>query len=171
MKLKDIDERYIGSYEKICQSLLEDYGEECEEVHNDLGNYYCTGIIKQTYDKVNDLVIYSETGLKTVVYFYWCEPDSVEPFRDIDGGELKVGDVVTTYYKGYYRVVGFNNVDSVPTQAVFRMIADSKLNLKNPKTCKTCHVSYLKPVDMESEIREVEGHLAKLRSFMSGTVK
>jgi hypothetical protein len=171
VKLKDIDDSYIGSYAKIRQSLLEEYGEEGVEGHNDLGYYYSTGIVKQTYDKVNDLRIYRRNGLDDVVHFYWCEPDIVEPFMNSDGIEFKVGDVVTTYSKGYYRVVGFNTVEDVPTQAVFQMIADSNLNLKTPKWCKTCHVSYLKHVDMESEIREVEDHLAKLRSFMSGIAK
>jgi len=83
---------------------------------------------------------------------------------------MKIGDIITTYHKGYWRLTKFEdklytqaNVDyfrniyskSVSvgdveyTQCYYTQICDSKFNFKNGKVEKSCHISYCNVVDEE----------------------
>jgi len=83
-----------------------------------------------------------------------------------DKQEIKPGDFVTTYFKGFYRVVSlkdhYGNGDPIVT--VVR-IADSLGNISNGKKEYYCAASYCKIIDSQTEKQELIKRLEKLNKL------
>ena len=65
---------------------------------------------------------------------------------------IHIGDMVTTYHKGYFEVLGFAHYGNNPTgaiQCIYRRVADSGGQPCGGKP-KSCHADYVKKIDHKS---------------------
>lgn len=81
------------------------------------------------------------------------------------------GDIVTTYNKGYHRVLGFFDIDygnhpvgarGVATQAVYESILSQHFT-KVGKTIRSCHVEFLRIAEPLELIKELNTAIATVK--------
>lgn len=65
---------------------------------------------------------------------------------------IKIGDIVTTYHKGYFKIIGFQYYDNNKNneiQAIYHRVADTKGKLSGSQN-KSCHYSRVERLDSRS---------------------
>jgi hypothetical protein len=89
--------------------------------------------------------------------------------KDEAGNELKVGDIVTTYYKGYYRIVGVNG--RVSHCYDFIKVADTKGNIINGKKVETCASIYINLITKEYTLEQYEKDIKQISKKKDNLLK
>lgn len=76
------------------------------------------------------------------------------------------GDIVTTYNKGYHRVLGFFNLPGIGSNLVPQAVYESILSqhfTKVGKTIRSCHVEFLRIAEPLELIKELNTAIATVK--------